>query len=213
MKKVISLLLIIPFLLIAATTIYNNVKVIGISDGDTIKILKDGKTVRIRLYGIDTPEKNQEYGQKAKQFTSNLVYGKHVTIRVHDTDRYGRIVGEVILSNGTNLNDELVKNGFAWWYKRYAPKSTKLKEFESMARLNKLGLWQDKSPTPPWDFRKGKKKNKVSYKTRSNSDCTDCYWCTKSSRKRHNSGCRYYQNSKGYKCGKSSGIACKICGG
>ncbi len=93
----------------------------GVSDGDTITVLHNGKGERIRLHGIDCPEKRQAFGNRAKQLTSNLVFAKTVTVQVLDRDRYGRTVGEVLLPDGRSLNQELVKAGFAWWYRRHAP--------------------------------------------------------------------------------------------
>ncbi len=79
-------------------------------DGDTIDVLHNGKSVRVRLYGIDCPEKKQPYGKKAKRFTSDLAFKKIVTVIVKDRDRYGRMIGEVILPNGKSLNRELIKS-------------------------------------------------------------------------------------------------------
>ena len=97
-------------------------RVVGVVDGDTIDVLHNGKAVRVRLYGIDCPEKKQPYGKKAKWFTSDLAFRKTVTVIVKDRDRYGRTIGEVILPNGKSLNRELVRIGYAWWYFKYAPK-------------------------------------------------------------------------------------------
>src|SRR2546426_3984017 len=83
-------------------------RVVGISDGDTIKVMHNGKAEKIRLYGIDCPEKGQAFGQRAKQFTSAMVFGKTVTIQEHGQDMYGRTVGDVILLDGRVLNRELV---------------------------------------------------------------------------------------------------------
>lgn len=93
--------------------------VIGISDGDTIRVLQDGVSKRIRLWGIDCPEVKQAFGTGAKQFTSDLAFRKTVVLRVHDVDRYGRQGAEVILPDGHNLNREIVRAGFAW-YRQYA---------------------------------------------------------------------------------------------
>ena len=97
-------------------------KVVGISDGDTIKVLQNSKQVKIRLHGIDTPEKAQPFGKKAKQFTAKMVAGKIVDVKKTDTDRYGRTVA-VITVNGKNLNESLVKSGFAWVYRKYCKQS------------------------------------------------------------------------------------------
>ena len=78
-------------------------KVVGVSDGDTISVMHNGKAERIRLSGIDCPEKGQAFGQRAKQFTSALVFGKEVTVAVQDSDKYGRTIGEVKLLDGRVL--------------------------------------------------------------------------------------------------------------
>ncbi len=88
--------------------------VVGVSDGDTITVLHKGKGERIRLHGIDCPEKRQAFGNRAKQFTSNLVFAKTVTVQGVDRDRYGRTVGVVLLPDGRSLNHELVRAGLAW---------------------------------------------------------------------------------------------------
>jgi micrococcal nuclease len=130
-------------------------KVIAVKDGDTIDLLRNGKTIKVRLYGIDSPEKAQDYGQKAKDFTSQLAFGKTVHLIEHNKDRYGRTVGTIILPDGRNLNEELVRNGYAWHYKEYS-KDKNLEILEADARRFKRGLWQDANPTAPWDYRKNK---------------------------------------------------------
>lgn len=132
-------------------------RVVGVSDGDTISVLSSGKAVKVRLHGVDAPESAQAFGTRAKQTASEMVFGKDVTVRVENIDRYGRTVGEVILSDGRSLNRELVRDGMAWWYRPYARKDTELGRLESQARETRRGLWTDKEPTPPWEFRKTKK--------------------------------------------------------
>lgn len=127
-------------------------QVVGVLDGDTIDVLHNGQAERIRLNGIDCPEKKQAYGNKAKQFTSTLVYGKEVTIRVLRKDRHGRTVGDVVLLDGTNLSNELLKAGLAWWYRQYS-KDESLGVLEENARQAKRGLWADPNPIPPWEIR------------------------------------------------------------
>ena len=91
-------------------------KVVGIADGDTVTVLVDGhKQVKVRLHGVDCPERGQPFGNRAKQFTSELCFGNSVTVRVSDTDKYGRAIGEVTTANGTNVNVALVENGLGWW--------------------------------------------------------------------------------------------------
>jgi endonuclease YncB( thermonuclease family) len=88
---------------------------------DTYRSSNDAnEKIKVRLNGIDCPEKAQAYGNKAKQFTKELVHGEMVTIQAYDRDKYGRTIGDVILEDGRNLNQELVKAGLAWWYFKYS---------------------------------------------------------------------------------------------
>ncbi|MBK6483744.1 MAG: thermonuclease family protein [Chitinophagaceae bacterium] len=132
----------------------NGYKVIGIKDGDTFVVLIDGKEQVVRFAHIDCPEKNQPFGSRAKQFLSEMCYGKYV-ILIHKNkfDRNKRLIAEVILHDGTNLNKELVKNGLAWHYKSYSNDNT-YADLENKARELKVGLWVDNNPIPPWTWRK-----------------------------------------------------------
>jgi endonuclease YncB( thermonuclease family) len=130
-------------------------KVIGVLDGDTIEVLKDKAPVRIRLYGIDCPEHDQDFGTRAKQFTSDKVFGKTVEVVPVEKDRYERQVAKIYI-DGKYLNQIIVAEGLAWWYKRYAPKDVDLKDAENAARSAKKGLWSHPHPIPPWKFRRQK---------------------------------------------------------
>lgn len=129
-------------------------KIIGIKDGDTFVVLIDGKEQTVRLAHIDCPEKKQPFGNKAKQFASTLYFGKHVTL-VHNNkfDRNKRLVAELILPDGSNVNKEMVKHGFAWHYKKYSD-DDEYAQLEIAARANKTGLWSDPEPVAPWNWRK-----------------------------------------------------------
>ena len=135
-------------------------EVVGITYGDTITVLnsKTLKDVKIRLYGIDTPEKGQAFSKRAKQFTSDMVFGKVVEIHRMDTDRYGRTVA-IIYADKTLLNEELVKAGLAWVYWKYChhPICESWKNFQLGARMDKRGLWVDPDRIPPWEFRRKKR--------------------------------------------------------
>ena len=128
--------------------------VVRILDGDTLEVLHDQHPERIRLSGIDCPEKGQAYGQKAKHAAADLAFGKDVTVQTSGHDKYKRTIGEVILPGGMNLNQELVKQGWCWWYRKYAPGNTVLEELEQNAREAGKGLWADPLPVPPWEWRK-----------------------------------------------------------
>ncbi len=131
-------------------------KVVRVLDGDTIEVLHSQHPTRIRLSGIDCPEKGQAYGKKAKQATSVLAFGNEVMLQTFGKDKYKRIIGDVRLPDGTNLNQELVKQGWCWWYRKYAPGDTVLEWLESDAREARKGLWADPQPVPPWEWRKRK---------------------------------------------------------
>jgi endonuclease YncB( thermonuclease family) len=115
--------------------------------------------VKIRLYGIDTPEKGQAFSKRARQFASKLVYGKVVEVKVMATDRYGRTVA-MTYADKTLLNEELVKAGLAWVYWKYChhPICESLKNFQIGARMDKRGLWVEPNRIPPWEFRRKKRK-------------------------------------------------------
>ena len=128
-------------------------KVIGVSDGDTVTVLRDKTPVKIRLNGIDCPETGQPFGSRAKEETSELVFGKSVRVIRRDTDRYGRTVADVYLSDGRMLNQELVRSGFSWWYRKYAPNDGTLSKLEDEAKAMKRGLWSQPGAVAPWDWR------------------------------------------------------------
>ena len=134
-------------------------KVVGVSDGDTITVLRDRTQVRIRLYGVDCPETGQDFGSRAKQFTSELAFGKIVKVMPRATDRYGRIVGDVVLPDGRVLNEELVRVGLAWWYRQHAPNIGTLPQLEAGVRAAKRGLWSQPNPVPPWEWRRTKRES------------------------------------------------------
>lgn len=131
-------------------------RVIGVSDGDTITVLVEGEHRKIRLSGIDCPEKSQDFGQQAKSFTSKNAFAKKVKVIPVGHDRYKRTIAEVILPNGKNLNNLLLTNGFAWFYEQYS-KDFEKQKLEMAARLAKIGLWSQPEPHAPWNFRKQRK--------------------------------------------------------
>lgn len=128
-------------------------RVVGVADGDTIDVLRDSRPVRVRLHGIDCPERGQAFGRQAGQYTSRLVFARTVTVHVRGMDRYGRFVADVLLPDGTSLNRELISAGLAWHYVRYSTDKT-LASLESEARTSRRGLWADARPVPPWDLRR-----------------------------------------------------------
>ena len=163
-------------------------QVVGISDGDTIGVMLEGRAVKVRPAGIDCPEESQPFGKRAKQFAYDLAFGRVVSVRERTTDRYGRVVADVVLPDGRNLNHELVRAGMAWWYKRYAHQDRTLKALEAEARANKRGLWADKSPIPPWDWRRGERERRFHKREAAGT----VYHGNVRSMVFHRPGCRYY---------------------
>lgn len=145
-------------------------RVIGVSDGDTITVLDtDHHQHKIRLSGIDAPEKAQAFGQRSKDSLSRIVFNRDVAVEWHKKDRYGRTVGKVMVADPScrnadcpkelDANHAQVVSGMAWWYRQYAKEQEagdahRYEQAELTARSRKIGLWADPSPTPPWDWRK-----------------------------------------------------------
>lgn len=159
--KYLSIIALLYGLSCHATTIEGIV--VGIADGDTVTVL-DGRKVqhKVRLAGIDAPEKSQSYGQRAKDSLSRLVFRAEVTVQTSKKDKYGREVGKVLVG-GLDANLEQVRRGFAWHYKAYereqSPEDrTTYAAAEAEARTQRVGLWRDDHPVPPWEFRKAKRK-------------------------------------------------------
>ena len=127
-------------------------KVVGIADGDTFTLLLPDKTTKkIRLHGVDAPERKQPFGTVARQRLSDLVFSKQVSVEEKDVDRYGRIVGEAFV-DGRSVNEEMLRSGLVWHYTQYDknPQWTRLQE---EARRARKGLWQDPNPVAPWEWR------------------------------------------------------------
>jgi endonuclease YncB( thermonuclease family) len=128
-------------------------RVIGVHDGDTLTVLTAAKEqVKFRLHGVDAPELGQAYGEQSKQALSAKAFGKTVKAVVVDTDRYGRAVAD-LYADGEWINLKMVADGWAWQYRLYS-KSEELAAAEAAARQRRLGLWADKKPEPPWEYRK-----------------------------------------------------------
>ena len=123
-----------------------------IVDGDTV-YLKDG--TKVRLHGIDTPERDQPYGKQATRNLDKLI-GDTVFVVENDTDRYGRLVGTLYTPEGVNVNLEMVCGGHAWWYSRYARSERNLEDCQDEAKEAGFGLWAFDAPIAPWEWRRRK---------------------------------------------------------
>jgi endonuclease YncB( thermonuclease family) len=127
-------------------------KVVKVADGDTITVLRDSEQIKIRLAGIDAPEKAQPFGNVAKQSMSEMLFGKEVRVIEQGPDRYGRTIGRVYQGD-VDVSAEQIKQGMAWVYRKYTKKAA-LYQLEDEAKQQRLGLWADAEPTPPWVWRR-----------------------------------------------------------
>lgn len=144
-----------------AETIFG--RVVGITDGDTIKVLTEDHTLfRVRLAEIDAPEKGQPYGRQAKEALSLLCFGKEATLEVSGKDRYGRLLAGVNC-DGELANEMLVRKGYAWVYRRYSSRQ-ELLDMEAQARAMRIGIWSDSDVTPPWVWRKSARSSSMAPK-------------------------------------------------
>lgn len=203
-------------------------EVIRIADGDTLTVRAGEENHRIRFNGIDAPESGQDYGNRAKQALAKLAHRKTARVRWTEEDRYGRVLGDVIVG-GEWLNLRLVRDGWAWRYVKYSDDSD-LIAAEKQAREAKGGLWADpNAPLPPWEYRQRGAERRQQAATGllgteqaprappapvTEAAAEQSYWLNTSSNVRHNRSCRYYANTKrGRKCSASEGKPCGICGG
>jgi endonuclease YncB( thermonuclease family) len=134
-------------------------KVVGVADGDTLTLLDERRQQhRIRLDGVDAPERSQPFGQRARQSLASLAHGREALAECPKTDRYGRAVCRVIV-DGVDVGLEQVRRGLAWHYVRYAHEQSpqaraEYARAEQQARGERSGLWSYRDPTPPWDYRR-----------------------------------------------------------
>jgi endonuclease YncB( thermonuclease family) len=137
-------------------------RVVGVSDGDTLTVLDDHrKQHKVRLSGIDSPEKKQPFGQVCKQSLSDLTYDRVVRVEWDKLDRWGRVIGRVVV-DGQDVNLVQIRRGCGWHYKKYQneqPLEDRLayNAAEATARTSRVGLWASNEPMPPWDWRKARR--------------------------------------------------------
>ena len=130
------------------------VKVVGISDGDTFTGLnRDNLQLKIRIYGIDAPEKKQAFGNRAKEMLSDLIFGKDVVVDIQSQDGWGRYISYVFTQDGEDVSLRMIQEGMAWHFVKYDA-TEQYADAEVVARKEKKGLWVDTEPIAPWDFRK-----------------------------------------------------------
>jgi micrococcal nuclease len=127
-------------------------KVVKIMRADEYQVLTpEGQIERVRVYGIDCPQEPQAFGREARLYSNKMLLGKDVEIEPLLRDHFNRIIAYVHI-NGLSIGEELLKQGLAWWYKKYVPWELGLAQIEDQARETKIGLWADRAPVPPWEF-------------------------------------------------------------
>ncbi len=129
-------------------------KVVAVHDGDTFTLQSGSSLYKVRLAEVDAPEMGQVFGQQARRFTEELALGRRVRVNISLIDKYDRRVGTVIIEDGRVLNEELVHAGLAWYYRVSPVRNPRLQRLEQGAFQNRLGLWVEKDPIPPWEFRR-----------------------------------------------------------
>ena len=216
-------------------------RVVKVSDGDTITVLDSSKTQhKIRLQGIDAPEKSQAYGDAAQRYLAGLVAGQEVRVAWNKRDKYNRILGTVYIKRA-EVNLAMLRAGYAWHYKKF-DSTPAYAQAESEARAARRGLWAGLDPIPPEQFRhdgrarspsassasvgSAPRADRVEYRADRtlpvsartpapvNATWPDTgYWLSTNSNKRHNRNCENYRKTRGYPCQKNEGERCGKCGG
>jgi len=163
MKKIISISIIavlsVLLLISASPTEFITAKVVKVSDGDTFTVLTEKKKqTRIRIYGIDAPETGQPYSEKSRLYLANMIAGRVVTIEVKSNDKYGRKVAKVKTETINDVGLEMLRAGYAWHYSHFDNTKAYV-QAEQEAREKRVGLWADKNPVNPYEYRNLKKKD------------------------------------------------------
>lgn len=128
--------------------------VMRVVDGDTLQVKTVDSTLTVRVWGVDAPELSQPFGNSAAAFARVMLDGQIVTVKVKAKDRYGRVVGEVVMKDGRIFGNELLRAGLAWWYKEYAPRDVGKRKLEQEAMDERRGLWSGGVQVAPWEWRK-----------------------------------------------------------
>lgn len=158
-RKLVPLVLFL--LLVVGAGVFAKGRVSNVVDGDTLNVVVSGfNTDKVRLYGIDCPEYDQPGGEDARAFASDLAFLEAVELTIMDKDQYGRLVALVRLPDGRILNEELVREGHAWVYRNYCTEAwcAAWLALEAKAKMDKKGLWAERNPTAPWNWRKKKRR-------------------------------------------------------
>ena len=156
MKNVLKIMILILLVFqISCGVVSEEYTVKYISDGDTITVTnnKTNKKVKVRLFGIDAPEKTQEYGLESKEYLMSLIKDKVIIVKGKTYDKYGRLLGTIYI-DGMNVNEMMVQTGNAWWYESFDSKNSKVRDLQIKAKEGKLGLWKNPNAIEPEEYRR-----------------------------------------------------------
>ena len=224
MHKFIGFIIVLLLLLLATSVFAWSGKVVNVSAGDIVKVVRvdTGKQVKIRLAGIDSPERLQAYGLEARNYVAGLIVGEIVEVEIVGSDRDGRMLGYIWL-DGKDINLKIIVAGYAWLYRQYAPASkrraAKYHNAEVSAKIRQAGLWQDSEPEPPWQWRQTHRWNRKKGVATSSSDVVvGRYHGNIETRIFHKPGCEFYDCkyciegfSSRKKALRAGFLPCKIC--
>ena len=167
-------------------------KVVSVTDGDTLRVMRDGESVRVRLWGIDAPEQGDDFSARAKQRLSDMTFGKVADVLWQDTDRYGRTVARII-TDGRDVGRTLVTEGLAWHWPRYSGDDATLAAAQAQAKSASRGIWSLLNPLPPWEARALRATGREANRSRAASgEETIIYHGNTDSKIFHAPWCRYY---------------------
>ncbi len=152
MRKAVSSTLVVLMLFVPQVLFAWSGMVTGVAEGDSITVRHDNRPEQVRLHGIDCPQRGQDFFDDATKFTCRMVLGKTVDVVPLSIDHHGKTVATIFI-DGKCLNEELVREGLAWWYSYYAPTYAKLGELQEQAKVSKTGLWSRPDPVRPWEYR------------------------------------------------------------
>ncbi len=219
MRRMLSSLLFV--LLTCSVLAQSPVKVVGVTDGDTLTILtSERKQVKVRLDGVDAPEAKQPFGAAAKTWLSERAFGQTLKYKDVGKDRYGRSLGKFWI-DGKRLDYHIVQSGMAWWYRKYSSDPI-LKQCEWEARQAKRGIWSQPNPVAPWDWRNDGQASasqrafgRSTIKPQASRKVSTVVYVAATGSKYHRAGCRYLKKSA-IPMQRSDAArnyeACKVCG-
>ena len=164
-------------------------EVVRIQDGDSITVMRDGEEIVIRLFGVDCPERGTKFDSQSRRFTAKMLRRRQVKVIPKERDQFGRVVARVLVGK-TDISLELLRAGLAWHFTRFS-RDSELAKAQEMAQDNRVGIWSQSDPVPPWEFRADQEKS-LNRKEKRKEPELGLYHGNMKSKVFHKSSCRYY---------------------